>query len=105
MLLGRERGILGLHAGGRMPKLSLQQAAWILRGSIAFIWLYTALVSMVLSPAQGLELLAATGITGPFATALMYGTSLFEVLLGVLVLWGRFTRPLALLQAAMIVGF
>jgi hypothetical protein len=88
-----------------MPELSPTLARRLLRWSLAFIWLYTALVSAVLSPTEGLRLLEGAGITGALAAPLMYGTSLLEVLLGLAVLSGRYTRPLALFQAALIVGF
>lgn len=88
-----------------MPKLSFATAYLLLRISIAFIWLYTAFISAVVSPEVGYELLRKIPITGVLADLSIYATSAVEVLLGIFVLLGRYTRPLALLQAAMIIGF
>ena len=84
-----------------------QEAArpFLLRGSMAFIWVETAVVSALASPGLGLELLGRMGLRGTLARAVMYGTCGFELLLGLLVASGRFARPLAVVQALLIGGF
>src|SRR5689334_2112172 len=94
-----------LHLEEVLPTLSLPVAYRLLRYSIAFIWLFTAFISTVVSPSVGYELLSGIGLHGLLADLAIYGTSALEVALGVCVIWGRFTRPLVLVQAALIVGF
>jgi uncharacterized membrane protein YphA (DoxX/SURF4 family) len=82
-----------------------RRALLLLRGSMAFIWIETAVVSAVFSPRLGLELLESVGLHGALARAVMYGTCGFELLLGLLLLSECLTRLLALLQALLIFGF
>ena len=88
-----------------MPPLSLSKAYVLLRYSIAFIWIFTAIISTLVSPELGYELLKSLGITGWFADLCIFGTSAIELVLGACLIMNRWVRPLALVQVAMIIGF
>jgi uncharacterized protein YbjT (DUF2867 family) len=77
----------------------------ILRGSIAAVWIITAIVSFGLYPAvQSYELLARTGIPAALRPLMLYGAASFDLLLGLGILLLRRRRWLWLAQLALI-GF
>jgi hypothetical protein len=76
-----------------------------LRLSVAFIWLATGIVSAVFAADEGLRLLARVGITGPLADVALYGTSYFEIALGVATVAGWRVRLLGAVQLVLILGF
>ncbi len=76
-----------------------------LRLTIAFIWIATGVVSAFISPAQGLQLLDQIGITGTLASALMYGTSIFEIIIGLLTVFGIRIWLMGAIQLLLMFGF
>ncbi len=85
-------------------QLSPAMAA-VLRSSLAFMWLYTALVTLLLPEASGvLRLLARCGFEGNAAWAVMIGSCMLNTLLGLIAL----RRPTAwanLLQIGAVLGY
>jgi uncharacterized protein YbjT (DUF2867 family) len=80
----------------------------VLRAALAFLWLWTALVSFGLYPVQGsYALLARVGLHGALATLALYGAALLDLALGVLTLAAppRWRRPVWLAQLALIAGY
>ena len=80
----------------------------VLRAALAFLWIWTALVSLVLYPvADSRALLARVGLHGAPATIALYGAALLDLVLGVLTLAapGRWRRAVWLLQIALIAGY
>lgn len=86
------------HAGLTFLRLPL-------RLSIAFIWLATGLISMLISSAEGYDLLRQVGITGPVATLSLYGTASLEVVLGIATIIGWRVRWMGAVQLLLILGF
>jgi uncharacterized protein YbjT (DUF2867 family) len=76
-----------------------------LRLAIAFIWLATGVVSAFFSTAEGFRLLERVGITGPLADVALYGTSYFEIVLGIATAFGWRVRLLGVVQIALMLGF
>jgi uncharacterized protein YbjT (DUF2867 family) len=80
----------------------------VLRAALAFLWLWTALVSFGLYPVQdSYALLARVGLHGALATLALYGAALLDLALGVLTLAApaRWRRPVWLAQLALIAGY
>jgi hypothetical protein len=80
----------------------------VLRIALAFLWIWTALVSFGLYPVQdSLALLARVGLHGAAATVALYGAALLDLALGVLTLAApaRWRRPVWLAQAMLIGGY
>lgn len=71
----------------------------LLRLSIAFLWIWSGIVSIFFFPAeQSYQFLAASGITGSAATAMLYGLALMDIILGLATLSVYRIRPLILFQ-------
>lgn len=85
------------------------QLAWLLpllRYSIAFVWIWTGIVSLGLYPTEdSYDLLARVGITGALATLMLYGAAVLDLLIGIGTLVLRQRRWLWLLQLAVIGGY
>jgi len=80
----------------------------VLRAALAFLWIWTALVSFGLYPAQdSYGLLARVGLHGGLATVALYGAALLDLALGVLTLAApaRWRRPVWLAQLALVAGY
>ncbi|HET8747328.1 MAG TPA: NAD(P)H-binding protein [Ramlibacter sp.] len=80
----------------------------VLRLALAFMWLWTALVSFGLYPVRdSLALLARVGLHGAAASVALYGAALLDLVLGVLTLAApaRWRRPVWLAQAALVAGY
>lgn len=97
----RERGLLraGATLGNLLP---------LLRGSVAAVWIWTAIVSLGLYPIQdSLALLQRTGIPAVLAPAALYGAAVLDLAFGVLTLaWRRrWAHWLWLAQMALILGY
>lgn len=59
--------------------------AWVMRASLAFVWIWTGLVSLGLYPVEkSLGLLADFGLHGPLAVAALYAGGVIDLALGVL---------------------
>jgi uncharacterized protein YbjT (DUF2867 family) len=80
----------------------------VLRLALAFLWIWTAIVSFGLYPVQdSYALLARVGLHGPLATLALYGAALLDLVLGVLTLAApaRWRRPVWAAQIALIGGY
>jgi uncharacterized protein YbjT (DUF2867 family) len=80
----------------------------VLRMALAFLWIWTAIVSFGLYPVQdSYALLARVGLHGTPATAALYGAALLDLLLGLLTLAAPagWRRRVWLAQAALIGGY
>lgn len=111
-LLGRAPSTMvhGLRITAPEPlvdlRVSLSPAAlWIARVSLAFMWLYTALISALMPQASGvLQLLARCGFEGRAGVAALVFSCGLNIVLGVLAL--RRPVPWALaLQIAAVLGY
>lgn len=78
-----------------------------LRLSVAFIWLATGLLSMLVpaSREMGFAYLAQVGITGGLAATALYGTCLLEVALGLATAVGWRIGLCGAIQLALVLGF
>ena len=75
----------------------------LLRLSIAFLWIWSGLVSIFFFPAeQSYQFLAASGITGNAAPAMLYGLALMDIVIGLATLTVYRIRPLILFQLTII---
>lgn len=80
----------------------------VLRAALAFLWIWTALVSFGLYPVAGSRaLLAHVGLHGALASIALYGAAALDLALGVLTLAApaRWRRPVWVAQAALIAGY
>jgi hypothetical protein len=80
-------------------------AQWLARGSLAFMWLYTSLISALLPQESGvLALMARCGFEGDWGIAALVFSCSLNVLLGVLAL--RRPMPWAMaLQVVAVIGY
>ena len=78
--------------------LNLSHLQRFLQFSIAFIWLYTGIISLVFASSQGFPLLQRSGITIQWQPVLLYGGAVFNLLLGVLVLSNWRTTIIGVIQ-------
>ncbi len=75
----------------------------LLRLSIAFLWLWSGIVSIFFFPhEQSYQFLAASGITGNSAPITLYGLALMDIILGLATLFAYRIRPLILFQLTII---
>ena len=91
--------------GAERARAKLDWLLPVLRASIAFVWIATAVVSAFVYPAaQSYELLVRTGIPPALQPLMLYGASVFDLLLGLGILLLRRRRWLWLAQLGLI-GF
>jgi uncharacterized protein YbjT (DUF2867 family) len=75
----------------------------LLRLSIAFLWLWSGIVSIFFfPPEQSYQFLAASGIVGSMAPIMLYGLAVMDIILGIATLIAYRIRPLILFQLAII---
>jgi nucleoside-diphosphate-sugar epimerase len=75
----------------------------LLRWSIAFVWLFTGIISMFLVPTDvSFGMLAKTGINATWAPLFLYGASLIDLLIGLAVLLRFYPGQVAWLQILLI---
>ncbi len=75
----------------------------VLRGSLALVWLVTAVVSVAVFPReQSLDLLQRAGVPADWAPLFLWGAAAFDALLGLATLFWHRWRPLWAVQAALI---
>lgn len=75
----------------------------LLRLSIAFLWLWSGIVSILFFPhEQSYQFLAASGITGSSAPIMLYGLAIMDIILGLATLFAYRIRPLILFQLSII---
>lgn len=94
------------EAAGRSAVLDL----WlpVLRLAVAFLWIWTGIVSLGLYPVQdSYALLARVGLHGVLATLALYGAAVFDFVLGLLTLAApaRWRRGVWLAQLALMGGY
>ena len=80
----------------------------VLRAALAFLWIWTAVVSFGLYPVRdSYALLARVGLHGMLATIALYGAALLDLVLGALTLAApaRWRRPVWMAQLALIAGY
>lgn len=58
----------------------------VIRYSLAFVWLYTAVISVLFSHTQGFPLLKKVGVTLAWQPVLLYGGAALDACLGILIL-------------------
>jgi uncharacterized protein YbjT (DUF2867 family) len=91
--------------GAERARAKLDWLLPVLRLAIALVWIATAIVSAFLYPAaDSYQLLARSGIPEPLRPLMLYGASVFDLLLGLGTLFMRRRRWLWLMQLALI-GF
>lgn len=103
------RGLRGPETFNARQQRLPSQLAWlrpVLIASIAFVWIWTAVVSAGLFPLdQSYELLARVGLTGAVASLALFGAAALDLGFGIATLVLRRRRWLWRLQAALIVGY
>ncbi|ARP93838.1 SDR family oxidoreductase [Bordetella genomosp. 13] len=95
-------------AAAARAQVTLGMTLPLLRGAVAFVWLWTAAVSLGLYPiSNSLDLLRRTGMPEALALPALYGAALLDLCFGVLTLAWRGTRRrwLWLAQMALILGY
>ena len=76
----------------------------LLRLSIAFLWIWSGVVSIFFFPhQQSYQYLAASGITGNVAPFILYGLALLDIVLGLATLFSSRIRQLMLFQLTIII--
>ena len=76
----------------------------LLRLSIAFLWIWSGIVSIFFFPhQQSYQYLAASGITGNAAPFILYGLALLDIALGLTTLFSSRIRQLMLFQLTIII--
>ncbi len=76
----------------------------LLRLSIAFLWIWSGIVSIFFFPhQQSYQYLAASGITGNAAPFILYGLALLDIALGLATLFSSRIRQLILFQLTLII--
>ena len=111
-LLGRSPSTLphGLAITAPEPLIDLRVTlspvvAWLLRGSLAFMWIYTALISILLQQDSGvMTLLARCGFAGDAGTVALIGSCTLNTGLGVILLLRPSPWAYAL-QCGAVVGY
>lgn len=82
--------------------------SWGLRLAIAFVWLFTAVVSAFVYPvADSLALLAGVGVPAPLREPALYGAALLDLLLGLATLFApaRWRLPVWWAQVALMLFY
>lgn len=75
----------------------------LLRLSLAFLWIWSGLVSIFFFPQeQSYQFLAASGITGTAAPVMLYGLAVMDIVLGIATLLAYRIRPLIIFQLSII---
>lgn len=98
--------IAGPEAGYLRTQALLGWLLPMLRFSIAFVWIYTGIVSLGLYPTeQSYQLLNNVGISGALAPLMLYGAAAFDICLGIATLVMSNRRILWLVQLGLIVFY
>ncbi|MES9905060.1 MAG: SDR family oxidoreductase [Sedimenticola sp.] len=76
----------------------------LLRWSIAFVWIFTGIISVFVVPTEvSFTLLTKAGVTGLFAPLILYGASATDILIGLAVLTRHRPRLVGWLQITVII--
>ncbi len=70
--------------------------------SLAFLWIFTGLTSVVFSPEIGYEILANANITGSLAEVAIYAGGILDIILGVWLITSVKTKLCCILQVGVI---
>ena len=73
--------------------------------SLAFLWIFTGLVSSVFVPGIGFNILKSAGISGELASFFVYGGSLVDILIGIWILTNKGMKWCYRIQIAVILTF
>ncbi len=84
---------------------NIMNAMKIAKYSLAFLWISTGIVSAIISPEVGFEILAKAGIVGGLSKVLVYGGSLVDLILGLWILSSKAIRLCYWTQIITIVGY
>lgn len=96
------------ETAGLRAQAVLGWAVPVLRGTLALLWIWTAIVSFGLYPVeQSYGLLARVGLHGALATLALHGAAGLDLLLGVLTVWApaRWRPAVWLAQLALVAGY
>lgn len=112
VLLGRAPSTLahGLATTAPEPLVDLRvvlspAVTWLLRGALAFMWIYTALISILLQQDSGvMTLLARCGFAGDAGTVALVGSCTLNTGLGLVLLW-RPSPWVYAVQCGAVVGY
>ena len=77
----------------------------MIRYSLAFLWLFTALTSVWFGYEQGVQILSQTNIPPKWFDLLIYARAILDAFIGVWLLTGKYLKFNAYLQIITIVGF
>jgi hypothetical protein len=78
----------------------------MLRFSIAFVWIFTGIVSFGIYPVEeSYKLLSNVGISGWLAPVMLYGAAIFDICLGIATLVMSKRRLLWMTQLALIIFY
>lgn len=78
------------HPSAERAQAKLGWLLPVLRASVAFVWIATAIVSALFyPPALSYELLERTGVPAAWGPLMLYGASAFDLLLGLGILFAR----------------
>lgn len=73
--------------------------------TLAFVWIFTGLVSVWWNLPAGYALMASAGISGPLATLSIYGGGLADLCLGLALLAGWRRHQVAIAQIGLMLGY
>ena len=73
--------------------------------SLAFLWIFTGLTSIFLSPEIGYELLANADITGSIADIAVYAGGILDIVLGLWLITSVKTQLCCIIQVAVIAAY
>lgn len=110
-LLGRApREVAAFVAPGHRREVAvaarLQWLLPLLRIAVAWVWIWTGIVSLGLYPREhSLALLYRTGVPANLAPLMLYGAAILDLALGVATLAARRRRALWLVQIALILAY
>jgi len=73
--------------------------------SLAFLWISTGVISAVISPEIGFDILAKVDIFGSFANLFVYGGSLVDIVIGIWILSNNAPKLCCQVQIAIILVY
>ena len=85
-----------------MNNLNQQTLNKAAKYSLAFLWIFTGLTSVIFSPEIGYEILANANITGSLAEVAIYAGGILDLILGLWVITSIKTRLCCIVQVSVI---
>jgi uncharacterized protein YbjT (DUF2867 family)/uncharacterized membrane protein YphA (DoxX/SURF4 family) len=105
MPAGPHEFVTPMRAAHLRQDAAVHVGGYLLRVTIALMWIVTGGVSMGLYPIpDSLELLGRTGLSGPVASVALFGAAILDILIGIAVLTMR-RRWVWTAQAALILAY